>query len=78
MPARRAPASMWAMATPPVKRYALVPKPAEDGIRRFQLARVSGDPPSPGRLERMEEVAARERTGPADVRKLREFRAANS
>jgi hypothetical protein len=46
------------MAEPPVKRYALVPKPAEDGIRRFQLARVSGDRRSPERLERMEEVAA--------------------
>ena len=28
------------MAEPPIKRYALVPKPGEDGIRRFQLAQV--------------------------------------
>ena len=45
-----------------VKRYALVPNGSSKGVRRFQLARVA----SPGRvadasrLERMEDVAARE------------------
>ena len=52
------------MAEPPrIKRYALVQNDSNDGMRRFHLARVT----SPGRvadaprLERMEEVAARER-----------------
>ena len=45
------------MAEPPIKRYALVPKAGEDGIRRFQLARVRGDGRSAERLERMEEIA---------------------
>jgi hypothetical protein len=45
------------MAEPPIKRYALVPKSGEDGVRRFQLARVSHDGRSPDRLERMEEIA---------------------
>jgi hypothetical protein len=45
------------MAEPPIKRYALVPKAGEDGIRRFQLARVSRDARAAERLERMEEIA---------------------
>jgi hypothetical protein len=49
------------MAEPAIKRYALVPKSGADGIRRFQLARVSGPMRSAERLERMEEVAERER-----------------
>jgi hypothetical protein len=52
------------MPEPRIKRYALVPKAAEDGLRRFQLARVasgSGSVPGAERLERMEEIAARER-----------------
>ena len=52
------------MPEPRIKRYALVPKPGEDGVRRFQLARValaSGSVPAAERLGRMEEVAARER-----------------
>jgi hypothetical protein len=51
---------------PRIKRYALVPKSGEDGVRRFQLARVrSGlrSVPDAERLERMEEIAARERQG---------------
>jgi hypothetical protein len=57
------------MAEPRIKRYALVPKAAEDGLRRFQLARVasgSGSVPGAERLERMEEIAARERRGRGD------------
>jgi hypothetical protein len=52
------------MPEPRIKRYALVPKSGEDGVRRFQLARVtskSGSVPAAERLERMEEIAARER-----------------
>ncbi len=52
------------MPEPRIKRYALVPKAGEDGLRRFQLARVasgSGSVPGAERLERMEEIAARER-----------------
>jgi hypothetical protein len=52
------------MPEPRIKRYALVPKSGEDGLRRFQLARVrSGlrSVPDAERLERMEEIAARER-----------------
>lgn len=52
------------MAEPPrIKRYALVQNDSYKGMRRFHLARVA----SPGRvadasrLERMEDVAARER-----------------
>jgi len=45
------------MAEPPIKRYALVPKAGEDGVRRFQLARVSRDARAADRLERMEEIA---------------------
>jgi hypothetical protein len=47
---------------PNIKRYALVPNDGDNGMRRFHLARVT----SPGRvadasrLERMEDVAARE------------------
>jgi hypothetical protein len=52
------------MPEPRIKRYALVPQSGEDGVRRFQLARVagaSGSLPAAERLERMEEIAARER-----------------
>jgi hypothetical protein len=52
------------MAEPRIKRYALVPAASENGVRRFQLARVaptSRSAPGAERLERMEEVAARER-----------------
>ena len=54
------------MPEPRIKRYALVPKAGDDGVRRFQLARVapaSGSAPAAERLERMEEIAARERDG---------------
>ena len=47
-----------------IKRYALVPKAGEDGVRHFQLARVaaaSRSVPGAERLERMEEIADRER-----------------
>ena len=52
------------MAEPPIKRYALVPDSRDGRLRRFHLARVTS--PSrprmgPERLERMEEVADRER-----------------
>jgi hypothetical protein len=50
---------MW-MPEPRIKRYALVPTAGEDGVRRFQLARVesaSGSVPAAERLERMEEIA---------------------
>ena len=61
------------MPEPRIKRYALVPKADEDGVRRFQLARVaaSRSVPAAERLERMEEIAAREREDgprPADER----------
>jgi hypothetical protein len=52
------------MPEPWIKRYALVPKAGEDGVRRFRLARVaaeSGSAPAAERLERMEEIAARDR-----------------
>jgi hypothetical protein len=51
------------MPEPRIKRYALVPQAGEDGIRRFHLARVAGNTgslPAAERLERMEEIAARE------------------
>jgi hypothetical protein len=50
-------------ATPNIKRYALVPNGSNNGVRRFQLARVAsrGRVPDASRLERMEEIAARER-----------------
>jgi hypothetical protein len=54
------------MPEPRIKRYALVPTSGSDGVRRFQLARVapgSGSAPAAERLERMEEIAARERDG---------------
>jgi hypothetical protein len=52
------------MPEPRIKRYALVQKSGQDGVRRFQLARVgpaSRSVPVAERLERMEEIAARER-----------------
>jgi hypothetical protein len=50
------------MAEPPIKRYALVPGSRDGGLRRFHLARVESEVRSrPERLERMEEVADRER-----------------
>jgi hypothetical protein len=45
--------------SPNVKRYALVPNDSNNGVRRFHLARVAS--PRERRLERMEEVAAKER-----------------
>jgi hypothetical protein len=57
------------MPEPRIKRYALVPKSGEDGVRRFQLARVasaSGSLPAAERLERMEEIAARDRDRDGD------------
>jgi hypothetical protein len=57
------------MPEPRIKRYALVPKAREDGVRRFQLARVApgaGSVPGAERLERMEEIAARERRNGRD------------
>jgi hypothetical protein len=46
-----------------VKRYALVPNDSNNGVRRFHLARVASASrvPDGQRLERMEDVAARER-----------------
>jgi hypothetical protein len=52
------------MAEPPIKRYALVPDSREGPLRRFHLARVASASRArrgPERLERMEEVADRER-----------------
>jgi hypothetical protein len=46
--------------TPSVRRYALVPNDSNNGVRRFHLARVAPARPA-ARLERMEDVAARER-----------------
>jgi len=60
------------MATPSVRRYALVPDPPEqrDGmprpLRRFHLARIAVSPRSAlgaDRHERMEEVAGRDADG---------------
>jgi hypothetical protein len=54
------------MPEPRIKRYALVPNPGPDGVRRFHLARVaaeSSSTPAAERLERMEEIAARDRDG---------------
>jgi hypothetical protein len=45
--------------SPNVKRYALVASGSNQGMRRFHLARVA--PSRQRRLERMEDVAARER-----------------
>jgi hypothetical protein len=53
------------MSEPPIKRYALVPDSRDGRVRRFHLARVaaaSRSVPGPERLERMEEVADRERS----------------
>jgi hypothetical protein len=51
--------------SPSVKRYALVPNDSSEGLRRFHLARVASvrSVPDASRLERMEEVAAKERRG---------------
>jgi hypothetical protein len=46
---------------PRIKRYALVPRAGEDGVRRYSLARVATASPHAERLERMEEIAARDR-----------------
>jgi hypothetical protein len=56
---------------PRIKRYALVPSEGNAGQRRFHLARVASDRPlpAPSRLERMEEVAARELGGREDSRR---------
>jgi hypothetical protein len=48
-----------AQRIPNVRRYALVPNDSNNGVRRFHLARVASAP-APQRLERMEDVAARE------------------
>ena len=45
---------------PSVKRYALVPNDSNNGLRRFHLARVASARAA-DRLERMEDVAARDR-----------------
>ena len=47
---------------PRIKRYALVQNDSDDGMRRFHLARVASARAMPDaeRLERMEDVAARE------------------
>jgi hypothetical protein len=52
---------MWGVAerTPGVRRYALVANDSNNGVRRFHLARVAA--PRVERLERMEDVAARDR-----------------
>jgi hypothetical protein len=49
--------------SPNVKRYALVANDSNNGMRRFHLARVAsaGRVPDAQRLERMEELAGRER-----------------
>jgi hypothetical protein len=46
-----------------LKRYALVASDSNNGMRRFHLARVAsaGRVPDAQRLERMEELAGRER-----------------
>ena len=52
------------MPEPRIKRYTLVPHAEERGARRFHLARVAPSSRSAlgaDRLERMEEIAARER-----------------
>jgi hypothetical protein len=48
--------------SPNVKRYALVANDSNNGMRRFHLARVAsaGRVPDAQRLERMEELAARD------------------
>jgi hypothetical protein len=55
------------VAHPPrIKRYALVQNDSNDGMRRFHLARVASarGVPDAQRLERMEEISARERPNP--------------
>ena len=52
------------MADPEIRRFALLPGARENGVRRMHLARVAPSPRSAlgaDRLERMEEIAARER-----------------
>jgi hypothetical protein len=51
---------------PRIKRYALVQNDSNDGMRRFHLARVTSPRrvADASRLERMEDVAARE--GPSE------------
>jgi hypothetical protein len=52
------------MARPQIKRYALVPERDGHGMRRFHLARVAPSSRSAlgvNRLERMEEIAQRDR-----------------
>jgi hypothetical protein len=44
---------------PNVRRYALVANDSNNGVRRFHLARVAS--PNASRLDRMEDVAAKER-----------------
>jgi hypothetical protein len=60
--------------TPSVRRYALVLNGSDNGVRRFHLARVAS--PDARRLERMEDVAAREAhaEGCAERNKLHEPR----
>jgi hypothetical protein len=50
---------------PNIRRYALVPSDSGKGMRRFHLARVESARavPGPQRLERMEDVAAKEERG---------------
>jgi hypothetical protein len=50
--------------SPNVKRYALVQNDSNNGLRRFHLARVAsaGRVPDAQRLERMEAVAAQDRS----------------
>jgi hypothetical protein len=51
---------------PRIKRYALVQNDSNDGMRRFHLARVASPArvADASRLERMEDVAAREGSDP--------------
>lgn len=58
------------MPDPRVKRYALAPNAAPDGVRRFHLARVataSRSVPGAERLERMEQIAALDRPKGAEL-----------
>lgn len=50
-------------STPQIKRYALVQNGSQNGMRRFHLARVASASrvPDASRLERMEEIAERDR-----------------
>ena len=52
------------MAEPEIRRFALLPGARENGVRRLHLARVAPSSRSAlgaDRLERREEIAARER-----------------